>query len=364
MLENIYHDIILSGWVVAVILGLCLLLSKVRDCPVYRTYIRSKRILGVAYIIFGAAISQFSFFDLRINAPNIAVALPLSYYYLEGILFGMSFSSLLDRRYICKAQLRRDFGLYLLFLVLTWGGTLFAKDVFRIVILVSSSVWFFIAACCISIRFLRIYSMSIKKLDNYYSENTVVFVKWLHKSTYGIIFFGLCGSVLAFAPRWGNAVFMLIGIVMFVYIYVSFQNYILNYRNIEKAVEEAVEEKSLSVTVEGNKRDTVLHEAVSRWVESGGYRERGVTLDDLARAAGSNRSYVSSYINNVYGCNFREWINDLRIEYAKTLLSNPSILTIEKVAEQSGFSTSAYFCRLFSKREGMTPSRWRDANIE
>lgn len=326
---------------------------------VYTSYIRSKRILGVAYIIFAVSISQFTFFDLRINIPNIAVALPLSYFYLEAILFGMSFTSLLDRHYINRRRLRVDFGLYAVFLVVTWSGAVLATGRLRTAVLVGCSVWFFIVASEISIRFLKTYRRSVRKLDDFYSDNTAVFVRWLHKSTYGIIFLGLCGSVFAFAPKWGNAIFMSTGIVMFVYIYVSFQNYILNYINVETAVESEIAPAQCE---ESESQESALKEAVGRWVEDGGYRQQGVTLDDVARAVGSNRSYVSACINTGYGLTFREWINGLRMEYAKKLLAGPEMMTVEKVSEESGFSTSAYFCRQFMKREGVTPSRWRETN--
>lgn len=360
MIDSVYEDVILAGWTTALILGVCLLFSKVPDIPTYLPYIRSRRMLGIAFIIFGVSISQFTFFNFRTTDPNVAIALPLSYFYLEGILFGMSFCSLLDKRYICRRQLTIDFGFYSGFLILAWSGALLASGIASTILLISASVWFFIAASSISLRFFRIYHASVRKLDDFYSENTVVFVRWLQKSTYGIIFFGLCSSVLAFAPRWSNAIFMGVGILMFVYIYISFQNYILNFPHMEIAVEEQAEPEPRVCAIKTQNPD--LGEALSRWLESGGYRKQGVTLDDLTRDLGSNRSYVSAHINSTYNCNFREWINSLRIEYSKTLLTTQPDITIEKVAEESGFSTSAYFCRQFSMREGTTPTKWKNSN--
>lgn len=357
MIDSVYEDVILAGWTTALILGVCLLFSKVPDIPTYLPYIRSRRLLGVAFIIFGVSISQFTFFNLRTTDPNVAIALPLSYFYLEGILFGMSFCSLLDKHYICRRQLSIDLGFYFGFLILVWSGALLASGIACTILLISASVWFFIAASSISVRFFRIYRASVRKLDDFYSENTVVFVRWLQKSTYGIIFFGLCSSVLAFAPRWSNAIFMGVGILMFVYIYISFQNYILNFPHMEIVVEEPPESRTSAAKTQ----NTDLEGPVVRWLECGGYRKQGVTLDDLTREVGSNRSYVSAYINTTFNCNFREWINTLRIEYSKTLLAKQPDMTIEMVAKESGFSTSAYFCRQFSMREGTTPTKWRES---
>lgn len=52
MSEVIYHDTIIAGWVTLLVLGISLLCSKVPNLPVYDSYIRSRRILGVAYIVF------------------------------------------------------------------------------------------------------------------------------------------------------------------------------------------------------------------------------------------------------------------------------------------------------------------------
>lgn len=359
MIEELYHDMIIAGWVTAFLLGICMLCCRVPDRPVYAAYLRSRRVLGVAYIIFGLSIAQFTFFNLRETAPTVAVAWQLSYFYLEGILFGISFSSLLDKSYISRSRMKRDFGFYVGFLVIAWSGAISATGRLQTILLISASVWFFIAASCIAIRFLKIYHRAVNRISNFYADNVEAFVKWLHKSTYGIIFFGLCSSVLSFAPQWCNAIFMFCGIVMFTYIFISLQNYILNYESVENAV---VVEEDIAGNRSVPEDNEILRRTIERWVAEDGYREAGVTLDKLTAAVGSNRSYVSAFINSEYHCNFREWINSLRIEYAKGLLENSRGETIESVAFASGFSSSAYFCRQFSQRVGMTPSKWRETN--
>lgn len=355
-MAGIYHDVILAGWTITLTLGICLLMCRVPHRKGYMSYKRSRRILGTAYIIFGIAIAQFTIFDLRENAPSVAIALPLSYFYLEGILFGMSFCSLLDRDYISRRQMIRDFGGFAIFLAIVWIGALTAHGLTKTIMLVAGSIWFFVAASLISLRFFRIYRTAVRRINEYYADNVEAFVKWLHKSTYGIISLGLSASVLSFAPPRFNTIFMLCGIFLFIYVFVSMQNYILNYEYIDTAVTEDPGEASPLSSDQYSR----LRNAINQWVENGGYRESGVTLDKTALALGSNRSYVSAYINSEYQCNFREWINALRIKYAKTLLTDSPDMTIERVAKESGFTSSAYFCRQFSKREGLTPTKWRE----
>lgn len=361
--EILYHDVLIAGWVTLLVLGISLLCSKVPKLAVYDSYIRSRRILGIAYIIFGICIAQFSIFNLRQTAPRVAVAWPLTYFYLCGILFAMSFISLLDKKYLSSRHVKMDLAGFAVFLIIAWTGALLGNHAVGMGLLITASIWFFVGVSIMSVRFVRIYRNAVAKINDYYSENVEAFVKWLHKSTYGIIFFGLSSSVLSFAPYWCNSIFMFCGIVMFLYIYISMQNYALNVESVQTAVAQETENE-LQSSDNPASDNSALRESIMKWEEQGGYREVGITLEKLAMSIGSNRSYVSSFINTEFKCNFREWINSLRIDYAKVrLLENPE-MTLEKIATDSGFSSSAYFCRQFQKHAHMTPTQWRASRHE
>lgn len=359
-MDEFYNLSIVAGWVCALILGICLLWCRVPDVQTYGTYLRSRRILGIAYLIFAVGISQFTFFNLRLTHPHIAVAWPLSYFYLEGILWGMSFSSLLDPHYITRRRLQRDFGRYAIFLFIAWSGALMAEGMARTVLLIASSVWFFTMAGGIALRFLKIYRRTRRIIDDYYADNVEGFVIWLHKSTYGIIFLGLCGSILAFCPRWCNAIFMLCGIALFTYVFISFQNYILNYPAISTVVDDgASDDQSIK---DPSDVSGTLRKAVGDWIADNGFAEPGVTLDRLAMYVGVNRSYLSAFINSEYQCSFRELVNAHRLRRAKLLLKKTPAETIDRISRDAGFSSAAYFSRLFTKQEGISPSKWRETH--
>lgn len=68
---------------------------------------------------------------------------------------------------------------------------------------------------------------------------------------------------------------------------------------------------------------------------------------------------MSRYINRKHGDNFSTWITKLRLEEAKSYMrENPNVKQ-EEVAFHSGFSSSSYFSRVFSRFESMTPAAWR-----
>lgn len=74
----------------------------------------------------------------------------------------------------------------------------------------------------------------------------------------------------------------------------------------------------------------------------------------------TNRTYLSEYINTTYNKSFRDWITDLRIEYAKRLMSQKPQLKIQEIAELSGFLSTSHFNRTFREKEGCSPVKWGD----
>ncbi len=83
-----------------------------------------------------------------------------------------------------------------------------------------------------------------------------------------------------------------------------------------------------------------------------------ITLEQLAGHVHVNPSYLSRTFKKETGHTITDFINLKRIERAKELLSDRSILTYE-IAEQVGFNDPAYFSAIFKKYVGMTPKEFR-----
>lgn len=89
------------------------------------------------------------------------------------------------------------------------------------------------------------------------------------------------------------------------------------------------------------------------------FKQRDLQISDVALRVGSNRTYVSNYLNRELNLSFSDYINKYRIDYAKSLMSiknNP--LTILEVSEQSGFANEVSFYRNFKKFTGTSPKKW------
>jgi AraC-like DNA-binding protein len=90
-----------------------------------------------------------------------------------------------------------------------------------------------------------------------------------------------------------------------------------------------------------------------------GYLDKDVNLPGLAKSLGTNHSYLSRVVNHIKGKSFKQYLNDLRIEYAYIdLQTNPMKrrFTIEAIAFDNGFKSAESFSKKFKTRYGLYPS--------
>ena len=91
------------------------------------------------------------------------------------------------------------------------------------------------------------------------------------------------------------------------------------------------------------------------------YRDPGLSLNKLARRLSMPPARLSQLLNDNHDISFRQYLNQLRIDAAKQLLSESRALPMEQVAEASGFLSMSTFYSSFKKVEGATPAAWRQA---
>lgn len=87
------------------------------------------------------------------------------------------------------------------------------------------------------------------------------------------------------------------------------------------------------------------------------YKE-DLKLDNLADRFNFNYSYLSAYFNQQVKGGFNDYLNRIRITEACRLLKE-SRHSIARISQEVGYSEHSYFCRVFRKITGKTPSEWR-----
>ena len=107
------------------------------------------------------------------------------------------------------------------------------------------------------------------------------------------------------------------------------------------------------------KKNEVIKDRLAEWVEKKGFLNARVTIIQLSKIIGINRTYLSNHINTTYGLNFNLWLNHLRIEEAKLLIKQSPKRNLSEIAQQVGFTDLAHFSKQFKLLVGVSPSVWR-----
>ena len=83
-----------------------------------------------------------------------------------------------------------------------------------------------------------------------------------------------------------------------------------------------------------------------------------ITMDELCSVSGVTKQHLCLLFRKKLSMRPMEYIAKRRIQEAKALLTGTE-KSIEQVAEETGFCSESYFCKLFKRYEGMTPSAFR-----
>lgn len=83
-----------------------------------------------------------------------------------------------------------------------------------------------------------------------------------------------------------------------------------------------------------------------------------LTLEEVADHVHLNPAYFSTLFKQSTGSTFKEYLNMIRVEESKRLLSNTDHSIID-IALATGFEDQSYFSKVFKKYTGLTPKQYR-----
>ena len=87
--------------------------------------------------------------------------------------------------------------------------------------------------------------------------------------------------------------------------------------------------------------------------------DAGLSVAQIAKHANISEVHLRRLFQAVNGCSPSKYITNARILHAKSLMEDPK-LTLQEIAEQSGYSSFTYFSTAFKNATGITPSQYRD----
>ncbi len=143
---------------------------------------------------------------------------------------------------------------------------------------------------------------------------------------------------------------------------------LLQYANLPNRESEFIEDAEIiefeNVPTQANQDNNLVTEwkpAIQQLLEEGkAYEDPELSLAQLAKALKTNPSILSKVINQGFGQNFNDFINDYRIAAVKQKLEagEHKTQTLLGIAYDCGFNSKATFNRAFKKATGVTPKEW------
>jgi AraC-like DNA-binding protein len=153
---------------------------------------------------------------------------------------------------------------------------------------------------------------------------------------------------------WGLLTLVAIAIVWLMYWWLRRAN-----DKSEGHVFDSGKDRNQTTSLPDSAADSALMERLTELMENERpYLKPDLKLSDLAVMLGTNSRYISDSIKNGRGCSFSQFINQYRVEHAKTLLRENPDIKLSTVCTESGFSGESSFFRSFKAMTGTTPKEW------
>ncbi len=122
--------------------------------------------------------------------------------------------------------------------------------------------------------------------------------------------------------------------------------------------EENLNDQRVPSVTDGWHNNPLLESFQKEVIKKKMFLKPGLSLQDVADALGSNKTYVSKLVNNAYDMGFPELLNILRIDYAEQYLQSHQDAKQTEMAQACGFVSASSFNSVFKKITGQTPKLW------
>jgi AraC-like DNA-binding protein len=100
-----------------------------------------------------------------------------------------------------------------------------------------------------------------------------------------------------------------------------------------------------------------LRADIDRYIEK--HATEDIRLPDMAKKLGRSVSTISQFLRRNYQTSFKGLLLDARLQIAEKMWRKDPGATVAEVAFASGFRDQFYFSRVFRRRRGMPPGKFR-----
>ena len=146
-----------------------------------------------------------------------------------------------------------------------------------------------------------------------------------------------------------NLIHLLISLELLIILLLAVRHYIIAY----KAIPVTITYKAVDVENESQRINSFLDYTNNH------FQDAELTLKQISEQTGINQRRITGTIQQKFSCNFKTYVNKLRINESKRLLSETE-LNIGEIAFKVGFSNQTHFNRVFKNLEGISPTEYRE----
>lgn len=335
----------------------------------------SGQIIGAAMTILPIASYIYYFADMQCWGAQYATAVNLTAYCTTSTLISLAYYVLLEHAED-KVFIKIHIALASIFPFPLWLGLCFGSAFVAKHTIVASYTLFCVLAIIHISTCIYFYGQRYAKRKDNMSDLDCLELRLIGRTIYVsmamVVVATLSASFFSY-PMWLGLIFIAYFVGSAIYIYVCYHRIL--YSNIDSLIPSDEEElnsviyevelnaENLSTAAISNEIKAHIEEHLQRWIDTKEFVQPTTSINIVARALGTNRTYLSRYINSVYHCTFKTWITQLRIEESKRLLREQPKWPISQIATKAGFSSVASFSHIFTRCEQLSPTAWREENL-
>jgi len=130
------------------------------------------------------------------------------------------------------------------------------------------------------------------------------------------------------------------------------------FETVTNETEPALKENELIGT-----QKKILHKIQVQFDEKKIYLNSQLNIMDIVQEVGTNRTYISTIINQQYGLNFCTFVNNYRLEELERVIHQNHELNNETLAECCGFGSVHTLKRAIYAKTGLSISEWKSQQL-
>lgn len=249
--------------------------------------------------------------------------------------------------------------------------------------IIAGAVVLFILNCSLHILiFHRTFKRGVRRIEQYYDEDQDNKIKWIRFSYIMMMLTQMFILVYLILPRGFMKIYVLWYVLFMVYFTAHFISFLGSHKllldafayrtlsgqeikeRIERRKKEKLSKKDAPVVLDDvltGQELMRLERSIAQWVKEKRYKEYDKTREQIAKELNTTKELLHLYFSTKLGIDFKTWRTNLRIEEAKRLILEHPDMSLNIVAELSGFSDRSNFHHQFTKIVGCSPKQWRDS---